>query len=795
MIQTTPQPLPPGATLARGKYTIDRLLGQGGFGYVYLAHARQGQQYAIKQCTELTSEALMQFGHEIAVQKMLSSATFAAIHAEFTEKLPWANQPHDPDYSFVAMEYVPGKSLEDHLTERLQQNKGPFAEADVVHWMTQLLMALDHAHGKGIIHRDIKPANIMLLPDGKTIKVIDVGIAKIGGAGTFTQRGALGVSPGYSPPEQYARAGKTDAFSDVYAVGATMYHLLTGQLPLDAPARLSGQPLPRPRQLNSPITMLVEAVILKALELNVANRYQTPSEMLAALQGRATPAAMRVCPHCQGAMKAAAQFCPHCGKSSQVLTFPGSTVINLRDLVTACYKYWPEAIGQLTTGQLENWLHGQGADGQRLLQVIQSVRTQYPRDPNLQLDALLRQIDPTLPLPQLQVNPPQPSTVLLEQGNSHSAALRVTNVGQGYLVGNITGSDAWLTVKPAIIQCAAGQSQNCNVILDSTSLPGNRTGKHYVGQVTIQTNDGSQVIAYPIQVTATPKLAVTPKQIDFGKVALSQTLSQPLNVQNVGTGLLTVNIHSPVNWLQVSATTVTLHQQPQNIIVTALPYLIGERGAHSQTLHISAGGEGAEQVAVSLILTGPVTLSLAPNQPLDTIEHLLKWCDTHWDEAIRLLRNGELYPVVRYLGAPDRGRLRWRAAEPWNVVLTKVQQASTLRDDNLALETLLRALGAEAPKCIHNWCQVESQLGMGWRPDPRWLWPWWRGPGEIFLRIKNAGRGYLHGRVDSIVHWLRIPYPEFGCLAGQESHVRLFVDKKQRKLKGLTLEILSLQMD
>jgi hypothetical protein len=139
--------------------------------------------------------------------------------------------------------------------------------------------------------------------------------------------------------------------------------------------------------------------------------------------------------------------------------------------------------------------------------------------------------------------------------------------------------------------------------------------------------------------------------------------------------------------------------------------------------------------------------------------------------------------------------LKRRAAEPWNVILNKVQQASTLRDDNLALETLLRTLGAELPKCSHNWREVERQLGMGWRPDPRWLWPWWHGPGEVVLRIQNQGRGYLHGRVDATVNWLRILWPEFGCLAGQESQVRILVDKKYRKLIGFSPEILTLQVD
>ena len=252
MTQSRPQPLPQGVTLARGKYTLDRLLGQGGFAYVYLARDRQGHLFAIKQCADLSPTALMQFGHEIAVQRVLSHPTFVQIFDEFAEKLPLANRSNDPEYTFVTMEYVPGRELEELLEERLRQNQGPFAEAQVLAWMTQLLSALEYAHSKGIVHRDVKPANIMLLPDGQTIKVIDFGIAKIGGAGSKTQSAARAISPGYSPPEQYAQSGQTDAYSDVYAAGATLYHLLTGHAPLEAPVRLSGQLLARPRSTIQP---------------------------------------------------------------------------------------------------------------------------------------------------------------------------------------------------------------------------------------------------------------------------------------------------------------------------------------------------------------------------------------------------------------------------------------------------------------------------------------------------------------------------------------------------------------
>ncbi len=310
--QQQPSPLTAGQTLGRGQYTIQRMIGQGGFGYVYLATDARGQRYAIKQGLDVSHEALMQLGQEVAVQRMLSHANLAQLFETFSE------QPagQTASYIFVVMEYVEGQSLEELLDQRLQQGRGPFAESEVSGWISQLLQVLDHAHQRKIIHRDIKPGNIMLLPDGRTIKLIDFGIVKIGRSGTKTQRGALGVSPGFSPPEQYAKAGTTDAPSDIYAIGATMYCLLTGQVPAEATSIISGiEQLVDPRQHIPALSPQIGAVIVKAMAINMADRYQSASDMLAALHGQSAPAT-RPCPHCGRPMKINARFCPACGKSS-----------------------------------------------------------------------------------------------------------------------------------------------------------------------------------------------------------------------------------------------------------------------------------------------------------------------------------------------------------------------------------------------------------------------------------------------------------------------------------------------
>ena len=480
------QPLPPGTTLARGRYTIETVIGQGGFGYVYLAHDHRGQTLAVKQCTDLSSEGLMQFGHEVAIQKIVNNTTFVRVYAQFVEKVApafWAgshnqastHQPDAVESLFTVMEYVPGASLEELLETRLHQNQGPFAEQDAAGWAVQILTALQHAHDVGVIHRDIKPGNILILPDGTTVKVIDFGIAKIGGSGAQTLRGARGVSPGYSPPEQYAQTGQTDTYSDVYAVGATLYHLLTGQAPVDAPVRQSGQELIPPRRHNPALSTRIEAVIVQAMQLNVVDRYQDAQEMLAALQSKRLAAPTR----------------------------------------------------------------------------------------------------------------------------RHSA----------------------------------------------------------------------------------------------------------------------------------------LHP-----LVTLPPSSFANRA------------------------------------------ELLSWCDHHWPEAIQMLRSGDLELAAQYLAGPAHGSL-----------VDKVRQASALPLDDIALETALRAFGAKPPRYAHNWHAVERRLGMGWLPNPRWLWPGWTGPARLTFVIKNRGRGYLHGRLDPAVSWLDITRPEFGCRAGQKQAIPIWLHRP-RRLAGLAPEILVLQV-
>ena len=203
-------------------------------------------------------------------------------------RLSHPNLPRVTDYFFIpeqgqvlVMDFVEGEDLQA-LLNRL----GAVPEAQAVSWVGQVCDALSYLHSQPspIIHRDVKPANIKIRSDGRAM-LVDFGIAKIYDPAAATTMGARAVTPGYSPPEQYGGA-KTDSRSDIYALGATCYHLLTGQMPPESVRRMvDAAAMPSPRQLNQSITPLAERAVLRAVEIGTDSRFQSVEDFRAALTG------------------------------------------------------------------------------------------------------------------------------------------------------------------------------------------------------------------------------------------------------------------------------------------------------------------------------------------------------------------------------------------------------------------------------------------------------------------------------------------------------------------------------
>ncbi len=263
------------------RYRLILLVGQGTMGSVYDAEdivfgrrvALKRMRYAPEASDRIIEQTRIQFERE----------------AKILARLRHPNLPRVTDYfmfgdqQFLVMDYIEGQSLD----EMLSVHHGSLPEATVLSWADQLLSALEYIHRHGLVHRDVKPANIRVTPDGH-IFLVDFGLVKTfdpDSPKTATAVRGLGT-PQYAPPEQYdAELGHTEPRSDIYSLGATMFHLLTGEPPATVTRRVSNPKAFRSlREINPTISPDVERVILRAMEVPIAKRFASASDMRAALK-------------------------------------------------------------------------------------------------------------------------------------------------------------------------------------------------------------------------------------------------------------------------------------------------------------------------------------------------------------------------------------------------------------------------------------------------------------------------------------------------------------------------------
>jgi len=255
--------------ILNNRYRIVRLLGQGGFGAVYRAwDVNLEMPCAIKENFETSSEAARQFLREAQILHTLRHPNLPLVKDHFV--IPGQGQ-------YLVMDYIEGQDLQEKIAA------GEISISQAVAWVLQICEALIYMHTQSqpVIHRDIKPANIKITPEGRAV-LVDFGIAKVFDAKSRTTAGARAVTAGYSPFEQYGSA-PTDGRTDLYALGATLYALLTGQEPAESIARVAGAELTPPRAINPEISQELEQVLLKTLEVMPAGRYQSVVDFKAAL--------------------------------------------------------------------------------------------------------------------------------------------------------------------------------------------------------------------------------------------------------------------------------------------------------------------------------------------------------------------------------------------------------------------------------------------------------------------------------------------------------------------------------
>ena len=260
-----------------GRYEITELIGEGGMADVYRAtDVVDNKTVAVKILKKEfaeNEEFLRWFRNESKAIAVLSHPNIVKIFdVGFSERI-----------QFIVMEYIDGITLNEYM-----EQQGQLGWKDAVHFILQILRALQHAHSKGIVHRDIKPQNIMMLRDG-TIKVMDFGIAKFaredGKTGTDKAIGTVH----YISPEQ-ARGGATDAKSDIYSVGVMLYEMLTAKKPFDTDNPVSiavmhmQAKVPMPHTFRPDLQIGLEEIILKAMEKDPKDRYQSARDMMDDLQ-------------------------------------------------------------------------------------------------------------------------------------------------------------------------------------------------------------------------------------------------------------------------------------------------------------------------------------------------------------------------------------------------------------------------------------------------------------------------------------------------------------------------------
>ena len=267
-------------TILQSRYRVIRHLGSGGMGAVYEAiDLRLGHTVALKQALTADEELWKQFEREARLMAGLNHPVLPRVSDYFTEG----------QRAFFVMQFVEGQDL----AEIIAQQPGPFPRPAVVAWADQLLDALIYLHSRErqVIHRDIKPHNLKITPTGQIV-LLDFGLAKTqvaNSADASSSTSVFGYTPRYAPLEQIQDLGTTPQ-SDIYALGATLYHLLTGVKPPDALARAAAlvsakpSPLKPANEVNLAVGPELAAILDCAMAQNPDARFGSATEFREALR-------------------------------------------------------------------------------------------------------------------------------------------------------------------------------------------------------------------------------------------------------------------------------------------------------------------------------------------------------------------------------------------------------------------------------------------------------------------------------------------------------------------------------
>lgn len=273
-----------GTGLNGGKYIIEKKIGEGGFGIAYRAmQTGLNRVVCIKEYFPAGSCVRDTYAKTIHLQGM-DEEKFERYRKAFVKEAQTLAALHHPgivevidifdenNTSYMVMPFVEGRSLQS-----IVETNGPLTYPEAVNYIGQVANAVGYIHDRHILHRDIKPDNIMITADYKAV-LIDFGSAR-----EFeedkTQAHTSMLTHGYAPTEQYTRNSRKGAYTDIYAIGATLYFILTGKVPMEAAARIT-ETMPEPKELNPDLPDEANRTIMKAMQLKSQNRHQSIGEFM-----------------------------------------------------------------------------------------------------------------------------------------------------------------------------------------------------------------------------------------------------------------------------------------------------------------------------------------------------------------------------------------------------------------------------------------------------------------------------------------------------------------------------------
>jgi serine/threonine protein kinase len=521
----------------KGRYEVLEHLGGGNFGSVYrVRDAAVGNELACKELhvlnnpntpTDERESGLALFKREALTLATLRHPHIPAAYFE-QEEGEWNICPvcgfdfHGakfcPDHGtellpvtqrhYLMMDYIDGPTLEAHTTAHLQKAGRPLPEGQCLEWMAQVASALRTLHLVGIVHRDIKPENIKIRTSDGGAVLLDFGLTRkveeAGGYGTarLSGSGRFGT-PGYAPPSPEEQKNP-ERRSDIYALGMTLYRLVSGRDPQDA-EQLAEMRSHLPRHFNVALSPEAERIIKIAAATKPEDRYQNLDDFLADVNDLRAP------------------------KSTLMQTPPftfsdGSRARTMSELARQTEAHPGEATNYLFNGMLRTWLLQNGFAAPA--KAAEDVVLQYPKHPRSALELFRRALYPTNTpgvLPDVEVDPPSISFGVLESGETVTRELKVRNVGPGLAWGSVTVQDAPGIQAPSSWE---GNGETLTITLHTHSV----AARGYSGSILL--NMGHQSVRVPVTYTIVPlQLRTIPSKIDMGMIPVGTKVTNRLKVE------------------------------------------------------------------------------------------------------------------------------------------------------------------------------------------------------------------------------------------------------------------------